>query len=99
MSVQAPVKVGAHFLPMSITIMERGPDFLFGLDMLRRYQCAIDLKGNCLRFNTDPEVALPFLAEHQLPESVRFEMQGLDPEAAGTHPISFPGLLIDFPSA
>ncbi len=64
--------------------MEKGPEFLFGLDMLRRYQCNIDLKANVLRFAVEPKVALPFLAEHELPESVRFEMQG---EAeAGWHP-------------
>ncbi|KAK9907288.1 hypothetical protein WJX75_000726 [Coccomyxa subellipsoidea] len=70
------VKVGTTYLPMSITVMEKGPDFLFGLDMLRRYQCNIDLKANKLRFQVEPEVALPFLAEHELPDSVRFEMQG-----------------------
>lgn len=70
------MKVGTTFLPMSITVMEKGPEFLFGLDMLRRYQCNIDLKANVLRFAVEPEVALPFLAEHELPESVRFEMQG-----------------------
>ena len=35
--------------------MEKGPDFLFGLDMLRRYQCNIDLKANLLRFSVQPE--------------------------------------------
>lgn len=78
--VQVSVKVGTTYLPMSITVMEKGPDFLFGLDMLRRYQCNIDLKANKLRFQVEPEVALPFLAEHELPDSVRFEMQG-EPEA------------------
>ncbi|CAL5223189.1 g5664 [Coccomyxa viridis] len=68
-------KIGSQHLPMSITIMEKGPDFLFGLDMLRRYQCNIDLKDNVLRFSVQPEVALPFLHEHELPEAVRFEMQ------------------------
>ena len=71
---QVSVKVGQHFLPMSVTILEKGPDFLFGLDMLRRYQCAIDLRANRLRFAVEPEVALPFLAEHELPAGTRFEM-------------------------
>ena len=73
---QVSLKVGGQFLPMSITVMEKGGDFLFGLDMLRRYQCSFDLRANALRFATEPEVALPFLAEHELPAATRFEMRG-----------------------
>ena len=62
---QVNAKIGSQHLPMSITIMEKGPDFLFGLDMLRRYQCSIDLKANVLRFSVTPEVCsshVPLLA-------------------------------------
>ncbi|CAL5377214.1 unnamed protein product [Camellia sinensis] len=35
-------------------------DFLFGLDMLRKHQCIIDLKENVLRVGGE-EVSVPFL--------------------------------------
>ena len=49
--------------------------FLFGLDMLRRFQCSIDLGGGgggLLRFPT-LNASLPFLSEHEIPQSERFE--------------------------
>lgn len=49
--------------------------FLFGLDMLRRFQCSIDLgagSGGALRFPT-LGASLPFLSEHEIPRSERFE--------------------------
>lgn len=49
--------------------------FLFGLDMLRRFQCSIDLgagSGGELRFPT-LGASLPFLSEHEIPRSERFE--------------------------
>jgi len=71
--------------------------FLFGLDMLRRFQCSIDLSGGgagggLLRFPT-LGVSLPFLSEHEIPRSERFEGEekasaasdpGAAAEAAGT---------------
>ena len=45
--------------------------FLFGLDMLRRYQCCIDLHKNVLRFGSISNAELPFLAEHELPAKLR----------------------------
>ena len=49
--------------------------FLFGLDMLRRYQCSIDLHKNVLRFGSINDAELPFLAEHELPERLRRESE------------------------
>ena len=91
------MKVGGHFLPMSVTILEKGPDFLFGLDMMRRYQCAIDLKANALRFAVEPEVALPFLAEHELPAATRFELQGGE-EQPGARRGRMPKLSLQIPT-
>ena len=53
--------------------------FLFGLDMLRRFQCSIDLSGGSgsgglLRFPT-LGASLPFLSEHEIPQSERFEKE------------------------
>lgn len=41
-------------------------EFLFGLDMLRKHQCMIDLKDNVLRVGGG-EVAVPFLHEKDIP--------------------------------
>ena len=70
---QATVRVGTEWLSMGITVLEAGGmDCLFGLDMLRRYACSIDLKANVLRFQSlDNAPELPFLAEHELPDSAR----------------------------
>lgn len=43
--LQAMMKVGDEFLATQLTVMENNDmPFLFGLDMLRRHQCQIDLK-------------------------------------------------------
>ncbi|KAF8391712.1 hypothetical protein HHK36_024021 [Tetracentron sinense] len=41
-------------------------EFLFGLDMLRKHQCIIDLKENVLRVGGG-EVSVPFLQEKDIP--------------------------------
>lgn len=63
--------------------------FLFGLDMLRRYQCSIDLHKNVLRFGSISNVELPFLAEHELPAKLRRESS--DVAAGGVGEGSAPG--------
>jgi len=65
---QAPIKVGSSHLTASITILEQDDmEFLFGLDMLKRHQCCIDLSSNELRFGSCGE-SLRFLSEHELPD-------------------------------
>lgn len=54
------IKINEHFFPITITVMDRNSglcdikvDFLFGLDMLRRHRCHIDLEKNVLVFGLD----------------------------------------------
>ena len=66
--LQVSVKVGSQLVPMAVTVIEKlDIDFLFGLDMLRRYRCSIDLEHNCLRFGTLEDTSLDFLPEHEVP--------------------------------
>ena len=81
--LQAPLKVGNQQVTASITILEdNSMPFLFGLDMLRRYQCSIDLHKNVLRFGSINNAELPFLADHELPARLRREDS--DEQAGGS---------------
>lgn len=73
----AQIKLGDDlFLPCSFTIMEgRTTELLFGLDMLKRHSCLIDLAKNALVVHGR---SIRFLDEHELPPSARGE--GLDDE-------------------
>ncbi|XP_047315938.1 protein DNA-DAMAGE INDUCIBLE 1 isoform X2 [Impatiens glandulifera] len=63
----APIKIGNVFYPCSFLVLDSpNMDFLFGLDMLRKHQCVIDLKENVLRFGGG-EVSVPFLQEKDIP--------------------------------
>ncbi|KAL6567676.1 DNA damage-inducible protein 1 [Orobanche gracilis] len=63
----APIKIGRIFYPCSFMVLDApNMEFLFGLDMLRKHQCMIDLKENVLRVGGG-EVAAPFLAEKDIP--------------------------------
>ena len=42
-------------------------EFIFGLDMLKRHQCVIDLKKNVLKIGTTGE-EIPFLGEGDIPK-------------------------------
>lgn len=63
----APIKIGSIFYPCSFLVLDSpNMEFLFGLDMLRKHQCIIDLKDNVLRVGGG-EVAVPFLQEKDIP--------------------------------
>lgn len=80
---QAPLKIGNQQVTASITILEQDSmKFLFGLDMLRRYQCSIDLHKHVLRFGSINNAELPFLAEHELPDRLQRELS--DKQAGGS---------------
>ncbi len=63
------IQIGAAHLPTSISILEKDdePSFIFGLDMLKRHQCCIDLGQNCLTVGTTGE-RVTFLSEADLPK-------------------------------
>nr|KJB81546.1 hypothetical protein B456_013G149500 [Gossypium raimondii] len=63
----APIKIGEIFYPCSFLVLDSpNMEFLFGLDMLRKHQCIIDLKDNVLRVGGG-EVSVPFLQEKDIP--------------------------------
>lgn len=71
----AQMKFGDTYFPISITVIESNNiDFLFGLDMLKRYRCCIDLSRNVLRIDLPGAqsryeaafVELPFLSEGEV---------------------------------
>lgn len=65
----APIKIGNVFYPCTFTVLDSpNMEFLFGLDMLRKHQCSIDLKDNVLRVGGG-EVSVPFLQEKDIPSS------------------------------
>ena len=68
------IKVGNCYLQCALTILEELPfDFLFGLDMLRRHQCCIDLKRNALVIGSGSDEAVTFLPESEVPKSESHE--------------------------
>ncbi|KRY76708.1 Protein DDI1 -like protein 2 [Trichinella pseudospiralis] len=63
----AQLQIGNDFFPISLMVVEDDlVDMMLGLDMLKRHQCIIDLRQNCLVIGTTG-VNAPFLMEHELP--------------------------------
>ncbi|XP_063677988.1 protein DDI1 homolog 2-like [Bolinopsis microptera] len=64
-----PLKIGNDHFPCTFSVLEHQPmDMLLGLDMLKRHQCVIDLKENCLKIGTTSTTAA-FLSEKDIPKS------------------------------
>jgi len=65
------IQIEQDYLTSSFSILESQPmDMLLGLDMLKKHQCTIDLRKNCLMIGTTgTETA--FLTENELPPCAR----------------------------
>lgn len=74
----AQMKLGGSFFSVSLTVLENNDvDFLFGLDMLKRHRCSIDLGDNVLRIMGGSGVEeIPFLPENELPDKGTFGKDG-----------------------
>merc|ERR1719339_377857 len=71
----AQIQIEKDFLTSSFSILEEQPmDMLLGLDMLKKHQCTIDLKKNCLVIGTTG-TETPFLPESELPPCARLSSQ------------------------
>eukprot|EP00924_Labyrinthula_sp_SR-Ha-C_P013575 augustus_masked-scaffold_5-processed-gene-7.46-mRNA-1 protein AED:0.01 eAED:0.02 QI:0/-1/0/1/-1/1/1/0/230 len=68
----APVKVENTFYNCSFSVLSsiKNMDMLIGLDMLKKYQCSIDLKEDVLLFGTTGQ-KVKFLPERDLPAHAR----------------------------
>lgn len=93
----APIKIGNVFYPCSFMVLDSpNMDFLFGLDMLRKHQCVIDLKDNVLRFGGG-EVSVPFLQEKDIP-SRDLDEENLLNQASGSGTQVTSGIKVNTPS-
>ncbi|XP_017784750.1 PREDICTED: protein DDI1 homolog 2 isoform X2 [Nicrophorus vespilloides] len=65
------IQIEKDYLTTSFSVLEEQPmDMLLGLDMLKRHQCAIDLKTNVLKIGTTG-TETRFLPESDLPDCAR----------------------------
>ena len=72
----APIKIGGTSLNCTFTVMDKNlgdknMEFLLGLDMLKRYQCIIDLQApaKLILRTGGSQTSVEFLTEGELPES------------------------------
>lgn len=74
------IQIEDVFLTSSFSVLEEQPmDMLLGLDMLKRHQCTIDLRENCLHIGTT-QTKTRFLNENELPDCARLTASNPDDE-------------------
>ncbi|KAJ6727660.1 hypothetical protein OIU74_005831 [Salix koriyanagi] len=84
----APIKIGNIFYPCSFMVLDSpNMEFLFGLDMLRKHQCIIDLNENVLRMGGG-EVSVPFLQERDIPPRFLDEERYSKEASSSGNPVS-----------
>lgn len=72
------LEISGDFIPSSFIILEHQPmDMLLGLDMLRRYQCTIDLKNQILKIGTTG-TETRFLPENEIPKFKEDENESIE---------------------
>lgn len=71
------LEIEGSFLPCSFFVMNQTADLLFGLDMLKRHQCMIDLERNILTVKS-AGVETRFLSQAEVPEEERMFVSGTD---------------------
>merc|ERR1719228_222425 len=76
----AQIQIEQEYLTSSFSILEAQPmDMLLGLDMLKKHQCTIDLRKNCLMIGTTG-TQTKFLSENELPACARLSGAGAGDE-------------------
>merc|ERR1719167_1241880 len=74
------IQIEQDYLTSSFSILESQPmDMLLGLDMLKKHQCTIDLRKNCLMIGTTG-TQTAFLTENELPPCARLSGAGAGEE-------------------
>ncbi|OQS05776.1 DNA damage-inducible protein 1 [Thraustotheca clavata] len=88
----AELKIGNTFYTCSFSILDQqGVDLLFGLDMLKRFQCCIDLHRNLLVLrNGTATQEVPFLPEHEIPGNSAEAVPKAAPVSAPSTPAPAP---------
>jgi DNA damage-inducible protein 1 len=72
------LEIGGNFFDCSIYVIENAKiDMLFGLDMLKRHQCCIDLHKNLLTLNAG-QISVPFLSDGQIHQKDDDEKMEID---------------------